>query len=330
MKLRGVPVPDVGHASLRRKKPVESTTLELQRKQERERHIAELEFVDVGRKPGFFRGTVASLADIWHYRELLSRLVRREVKARYKDSSLGVVWSLFRPLVQLLIYFFAIGKILGAAKSVPDYAIFVFIGLSVWTLYAETITGSTVSILTNAGLIKKVYLPREIFPLASIGSALVNFGVQLVVLLLGILFLSHYRLSWDLLLAPAAFITILTFGTALGLLLSALNVYLRDVQHFVEIYLIVFFWVSPIVYPITAVQKVLHGNWLEQIYLANPVTMAVIGMQKALWSGGSTGTQTWPDHLELRLLVVFLASLVFLWISQRVFARLQGNFAQEL
>ncbi|MFC5503392.1 ABC transporter permease [Lysinimonas soli] len=313
---------------------MESTTLEDQRKQEREHHIADSPFVDVGRKPGFFRGTLGSLSDIWTFRELLGRLVRREIKARYKDSSLGIVWSLFRPLVQLLIYFFAIGKILGAAKSVPDYAIFVFIGLSIWTLYAETITGSTISILNNAGLIKKIYLPREIFPLASIGSALVNFGVQLVVLLAGILILSHFRLSWDLLLAPAAFIMILTFGTALGLLLSALNVYLRDVQHFVEIYLIVFFWVSPIVYPITAVQRVLQGNWLEQIYLANPVTMAVIAMQKALWSGGASGTgalaQTWPDHLPLRLLVVFLASLALLWISQRIFARLQGNFAQEL
>lgn len=313
---------------------MESTTLELERKSEREHHIASLEFIDVGKKPGFFKGTVGSLRDIWQFRELLGRLVKREIKARYKDSSLGIVWSLGRPLVQLLIYYFAIGKILGQAKSVPDYAIFVFIGLSVWTLYSEIITGSTTSILNNSGLIKKVYLPREIFPLSSIGSALVNFAVQTAVLLLGILFLSHFRLSWDLLLAPAAFITLLTFATALGLLLSALNVYLRDVQHFVEIYLIVFFWVSPIVYPFTAVQHALNGNWLEQIYLANPVTMAIIAMEKALWAGGSTTTprftQHWPDHLELRLLVVFLVSLVLLWIAQRIFARLQGNFAQEL
>jgi ABC-2 type transport system permease protein len=313
---------------------VESTTLERERKAEREQHIAALEFVDVGSKPGFFRGTGRSLGDIWRFRELLGRLVKREIKARYKDSSLGIVWSLFRPLVQLLIYYFAIGRILGAAKSVPDYAIFVFIGLSVWTLYSEIISGSTISILNNSGLIKKVYLPREIFPLSSIGSALVNFGVQLVVLLGGILILSHFRLSAELLLAPAAILTLLVFATALGLLLSALNVYLRDVQHFVEIYLIVFFWVSPVVYPFTSVQHALQGNWLEQIYLANPVTMVVIAMQKALWAGGASSTgkyaQVWPDHLELRLFIMFIASLVLLWISQRVFARLQGNFAQEL
>jgi ABC-2 type transport system permease protein len=191
-----------------------------------------------------------------------------------------------------------------------------------------------VSILNNAGLIKKVYLPREIFPLASIGSALVNFAVQFVVLIAGIIFLSHFRLSWDLLMAPAAFITLIVFATAAGLLLSALNVYARDIEHFVEIYVLVFFWVSPIVYPFTDVQHVLHGNWLEQIYLANPVTVAMIAFQRALWAGGVEGTgkyaQSWPDNLDLRLLVAFGASCVLLWLAQRVFARLQGNFAQEL
>ena len=318
----------------KRENAVEPSTLEIQSKIERERDISLMEFVDVGRKPGFFRGTSRSIADVWLFRELLSRLVRREIKARYKDSSLGVVWSLFRPLIQLLIYYFAIGKVLGASRSVPDFAIFVFTGVTVWTLYSEIISGSTVSILNNAGLIKKVYLPREIFPLASIGSALVNFAVQLVVLLVGISFLSHFRIGWDLLLAPAAFITLLVFATAAGLLLSALNVYARDVEHFVEIYVLVFFWVSPIVYPFTDVQLALQGNWLEQVYLFNPVTIAMISVQRALWAGGVEGSgkfaQSWPDNLDLRLLIAFGASCVLLWLAQRVFARLQGNFAQEL
>ncbi|KGJ77105.1 sugar ABC transporter [Cryobacterium roopkundense] len=296
--------------------------------------MAEQDFFDAGQPTGFFKGSSRSLVDIWKHRELLSRLVKREIKARYKDSSLGILWSLFRPLVQLLIYYFAIGQILGAARSVPDFAVFVFIGLTMWTLYSEIISGSTTSILGNAGLVKKVYLPREIFPLSSVGSALVNFGIQSIVLLGGIAVLSTFLWSYDLLLAPAAVITILVFGTAVGLLLSALNVYLRDVQHFVEIYLIVFFWVSPIVYPFTFIQNQLNGNWMEQIYLMNPVTLSIIAAQKALWTGGSTGVgdmaQAWPDNLELRLLVAFLCSVVLLWISQRVFSRLQGNFAQEL
>jgi ABC-2 type transport system permease protein len=296
--------------------------------------ISELPFIDVSKSRGFFSGTSQSLSDIWKHRELLGRLVRREIKARYKDSKLGIVWSLFRPLIQLLIYFFAIGTILGAGRQVPDFAIFVFIGLTLWMLYSELISGGAGSIVANAGLVKKVYLPREIFPLAAFGSALVNFAIQLGVLLVGITILSHFTLSTDLLLAPLAFLTILAFGAAVGTLAAAVNVYLRDVQHFVEIYLMVFFWASPIVYPFTFVHKAIGGGWLEQLYLASPVTIAIISAQKALWSASTDAqaavVQYWPEGLEIRLILALAVSLALLWIAQRVFAKLQGNFAQEL
>jgi ABC-2 type transport system permease protein len=305
-----------------------------QSKAERIARIAELPFVDVSKSTGFFSGAGQSIADMWAYRELLGRLVRREIKARYKDSRLGIVWSLFRPLVQLLIYFFAIGTILGAGRQVPDFAIFVFIGLTLWTLYSDLISGGVRSIIDNAGLVKKVYLPREIFPLAAFGSALVNFAIQLGVLFLGIAVLSYFTLSTNLLLAPLAFLTILAFGAALGTLAAAVNVYLRDVQHFVEIYLMIFFWASPIVYPFTFVHSALGGGWLEQVYLANPVTLAIIGAQKALWSAGTspqaTVVQYWPEGLEIRLIIALVVSVILLWITQRMFAKLQSNFAQEL
>ena len=303
-------------------------------KTERLSKIGELPFIDVNYAGGFFSGTGKSLKEIWLHRELLGRLVKREIKARYKDSKLGIVWSLFRPIIQLLIYYFAIGKIMGAGKTVPDYAIFVFVGLTFWMLYSKIVAGGVRSILDNAGLVKKVYLPREIFPLSSIGSALVNFLVQFSVLLIGIALISHYAWSGDLLLVPLAFATILIFGGAIALLVSALNVYLRDIQHFVEIYLLIFFWASPIVYPFTFVHRELGGNWLEQLYLLNPATIAIIGAQKGLWADGSNGAggvvQYWPPDLDLRLIVVLLISVVILWVSQRVFSRLQGNFAQEL
>ena len=305
-----------------------------QSRSDRIARVSELPFVDASKSRGFVRGTAHSLREIWSRRELIDRLVRREIKARYKDSNLGVVWSLFRPLMQLVIYFFAIGQIMGAARAVPDFAVFVFIGLTIWTLYSEIINGGARSIIDNAGLVKKVYLPREIFPLASIGSALVNFAVQLGVLLLGIAILSHYRVSTDLLLAPLAFLTILTFGAAVGILAAAVNVYLRDVQHFIEIYLVAFFWASPIVYPFTFVHNAIGSGWLEELYLASPVTLSIIGAQKALWAAGSSTTngivQVWPENLDVRLIIAFAVSLLLLWIAQRIFAKLQGNFAQEL
>ena len=288
----------------------------------------------IGQTSGFIRGSKKSLSEIWKQRELLVLLVRREVKARYKNSSLGIVWSLFRPLVQLIIYYFAIGQILGAARAVPDFAIFVFIGLTVWSLFSEIISSSTTSMLANAGLVKKVYLPREIFPLSSVGGAFFNFLVQVVVLLVAIAVVSHFPTDARLLLAPVAVITLVVFATAIGLVLSAVNVYLRDTEHLVEIALIVLFWTSPVVYSFTFVHNALHGNWLEQLYLANPVTIVVIAMQKALWEAGSSATgalqQAWPAHLELRLLIALAVSVLLLWLAQRLFSRLQGNFAQEL
>lgn len=288
----------------------------------------------IGQNSSFIKGSKKSLLEIWSQRELLGLLVRREVKARYKNSSLGIVWSLFRPLVQLLIYYFAIGQILGAARAVPDFAIFVFIGLTVWSLFSEIVSSSTTSMLANAGLVKKVYLPREIFPLSSVGGALFNFLVQVVVLLIAIAVVSHFPTDARLLLAPIAVVTLVVFATAIGLVLSAVNVYLRDTEHLVEIALVVLFWMSPVVYSFTFVHHALHGNWLEQLYLANPVTIAIIAMQKALWEAGSSATgalqQAWPPNLELRLLLTLAVSLVLLWLAQRLFSRLQGNFAQEL
>ncbi|WP_448809352.1 ABC transporter permease [Agromyces bauzanensis] len=313
---------------------MDETSPDPESRQQREARIATEPFNVINGRPGWFAGTTASYGFLWSYRELLMRLVKREVKVRYKDSSLGLLWSLFRPLIQLAIYYFAIGQVLGAARGTPDFGIFVFIGLTFWTLFSEIVAGGTTSIVSNAGLVKKVNIPREVFPLAATGSAIVNFVIQLVVLLGGIFLLSHFRVSWELLYAPIAFLTIVAFGVGLGLLTSALNVYLRDVQHFVEIYLLIFFWLSPVVYPYTFVHNALQGNWLEQLYLANPVTIAIVAAQKALWAAGSEDVggvvQAWPDELELRLLIMLAIGLLFVWISQRVFARLQGNFAQEL
>jgi ABC-2 type transport system permease protein len=277
------------------------------------------------------RSTWSSIAEIFEHRQLLGRLVNREIRARYKNSSLGVVWSLMRPLAQLIIYYVAIGQFLGAARNVPDFAIFVFTGLTIWSLFSEIVSSGTGSILANAGLVKKVYLPREIFPLAAVGGALFNFVVQFLVLVVATIVLGRLPLSANLLYLPLAVILMVVLGTAIALVLSAVNVYLRDVEHLIDIFLMVFFWASPIVYSVTFVHDALEGSWLEQAYLANPVTLAVLGMQRAMWVAGvNDPAQYWPDYLGWRMLIAIVVSLVALYFAQRVFSRLQGNFAQEL
>jgi len=295
-----------------------------------------------------FRGWGLAIAEILRRRDLLRLLVKRELKARYKDSSLGFLWTLIRPITMLLIYYVAIGQFLGAARGIPDFAIFVFAGLTLWGLYNEMLVSGTASIISNAGLIKKVYLPREVFPVAAAGSAIVNFLIQFAVLIAAIVVLGQFPVSWNLLYAPVAVAIVLVYGLALGVLLSALNVYLRDIQYLVEVVLLIFFWASPIVYSWSYVVEasVRSGlTWLTDVYLLNPVSTAMLAFQKALWKAGSesrvTGTdgagadivvapQPWPVDLDLRLLVTFVVGLVLLFIAQRVFDRLQGNFAQEI
>jgi ABC-2 type transport system permease protein len=294
----------------------------------RRRRLEDQPLVAVGPQPRFFRGSWASVVDIYQYRELLGLLVRRELRARYKGSSLGFIWSLMKPVVQLVIYFVVLGQFLGMARGIPQFAIFVFSGLTVWSLFNEIAVGGTGSIVGNAGLIKKVYVPREIFPLSVTGSGLFNFGIQFVVLLVATVVAGDIPLWGNILYVPFAVLLVVVFGTAVGILLSACNVYLRDVQHLIEIVMLVLFWASPIVYSFTYVNDVLRGGFLEQLYLSNPITIAVLAFQRGMWTAGAD--QPFPAHMPERLALALLLSTIFLWLAQRVFARLEGNFAQEL
>ena len=281
-----------------------------------------------GPKPGFARGLIGQVRDIWAHRQLLDMLIRRELKARYKDSALGFVWSLMRPLAMLLIYYVALGKFLGAARSIPDFAIYIYTGLTAWGLFAEAIQTGTASIVGNAGLIKKVYLPREIFPLAALGSALFNFAIQLVILFAATVAVGDVPTGtrWGYLPLSLAVIVVTALGWSL--LLSAVNVYLRDIQYLVEIAIMIFFWVSPIAYSWALVSDEVGSSWLRELYLTNPITIAIMGFQQTFWVAGTD--QPYPDDLDTRLWIWLGVGLLFTLIGQRVFARLQGNFAQEL
>jgi len=283
---------------------------------------------EAGPRPGFASGTLSSMRDIAAHRELMGFLVRRELKSRYKDSALGFVWSLIRPLAMLLIYYVALGQFLGAARSIPDFAIFIYTGLTAWTLFNEIVTIGTASIVANSGLIKKVYLPREVFPLSVVGSAVFNFLIQLGILVAATLAVGRLPTGARWFYFPLSLALLLVFATALALLLSAVNVYLRDVGYLVEVALMILFWASPIVYSWGLVHKELKGGMLEQLYLANPVTLVVAGFQKTFWVAG-TG-QPMPDQLGERLGIALVISVLLLWVCQRTFARLQANFAQEL
>ena len=270
----------------------------------------------------------APVREILSHREMLDLLIRRDLKARYKDSALGFFWSLARPLMQLAIYFIVVGQFLQAARGIPDFAVYIFAGLTAMGLFTEILVGGTGSILGNAGLVKKVYVPREVFPLASVGSALFNFMIQLVVLLAATLAVGAFPWHTGVFYAIPAILIMVVYGTAFGLLFSALNVYLRDVQYLVELGTMILFWASPIVYSWQMVSDRVQSQFLLDIYTNNPLTLAVLGFQHAFWVAGVDVPE--PDNLLLRMTIAIVIGIAILFGCHRVFLRLQGNFAQEM
>lgn len=277
-------------------------------------------------------GRWGKVGELYRRRELLMLLIRRDLQARYRDSFLGFLWTVIRPLVQFLVYYFVLGQILGAAKGIDNFAIYLFAGFTLYTFFADVIFGATGSIIGNAGLVKKIYLPREIFPLGSIGAASFMFLVQLGVLLVAAILLNALPAPVHMLWFFPSLGMVLIWGIATGLLLSALNVYLRDIQYLTEVVMMLAMWASPIVYSWNMVKDVLKTyslpDWLLDLYLANPLTVGVMGFHRAFWGSGTEAD--YPPNLGLRMLIMGVVGLVFLWFAHRAFTRMQGNFAQEL
>jgi ABC-2 type transport system permease protein len=227
------------------------------------------------------------IARIWRYRELLVAMVRTELKVRYKNSALGFAWSLVNPLLYLVVFYVAFDLILGA--GIPAFPLFLLSGLLIWNLFSTGLGSATGSIVGNAGLVNKVAFPREILPLAGIGAALVHFFLQSIVLAAALLVA-----RWDVALSylpllPLALVALLVLTAGLGILLAAANVYLRDTQHFLELSLLAWFWMTPIVYGFMTIGS--RGGWGEKLFMANPVTPIVLVFQRGLYAKVDTGSE---------------------------------------
>lgn len=275
------------------------------------------------------------IKDIWKFRELLVGLTRKELKVKYKESVLGFVWSMLNPALYLGVFYVVFQVILKAA--IPQFPVFLLSGLLVWNLFSTGVSFSCVSIVANAGLIKKVAFPREILSFASVGAAMIHFFLQTIVLLLAMAILHHPPSLHFLILLPLALAALLILTSAVGILLAAINVYLRDTQHLLELALLAWFWACPIVYayqPNIATRLrnrhaiVNHWAW---IYRLNPVVPIVLTFQRALYNRTlpvlTTDGAKWYLY---QLLLVMAFSIALLLVAMVVFSRLEGNFAEEL
>src|SRR5688572_2055983 len=167
--------------------------------------------------------------DIFRYRELLVNLVRKDLKVRYKSSVLGFLWSLLNPAMLLLVYYFVFSVLLGS--GIPRFPIYLLSGLLVWNLFNVGLISGTGSVVGASGIVNKVWFPREVLPLSAIGAALVHFFLQGIVMIATLLIFRH-PVSWAYVpLLPIALGALLIFVAALSLFFSAVNVYLRDMQH---------------------------------------------------------------------------------------------------
>ena len=186
------------------------------------------------------------LREIWLSRELLIYLVRTEIKVKYKNSVLGLVWSMVAPAMTLAIYFVVFQIVLG--NKMPNFVIFLFAGLLLWNLFSLGVLTGTGVVVNNAGIVKKVSFPREILALAAVGSACVFFFFQAIVM---VIFMVVLHTAPDLAYLPVLLLALVTgvvLASAIAVLLSSINVYLRDTQHLIEVILTAWFWACPIVY----------------------------------------------------------------------------------
>jgi ABC-2 type transport system permease protein len=265
--------------------------------------------------------------DIYRYRELLVNLVRKDLKVRYKSSVLGFLWSLLNPAMLLLVYYLVFEVLLGS--GIPRFPIYLLSGLLAWNLFNVGLLTATGSVVASAGIVNKVWFPREVLPLSSIGAALVHFFLQSIVMVLALLAFRH-PVGWTYMpLVPFALLDLLLFCAALSLLASAANVYLRDMQHFAEIALLPWFFASPIVYSYDLIANKL-GHWAF-LYLLNPVTPIVLVFQRAIYGSYPNVIHPFPFWWYTRnLVIVLVASLALCAIALTVFRRLEGNFTEEL
>lgn len=273
------------------------------------------------------------LLGVFQNRYLLRLLVRREISARYQGSALGLIWSYINPLTQFLIYYVVMGVLFRLHKDVPNFAIHMFCGIIIVHFFNETFNAGTRSIVRNKALVKKMALPREMFPVASMLVSGYHVLPQLAIMVIVCLILGWTPTVMGMVSLVMALFIIATLGTALALMFSAANVFFRDVSNVASILTNFVRFGVPMIYPYTLVNE--RFGRFAVYYLYNPIADAVLLFQRAFWVG-TTGDPAYverthiPASLTWYALLAIVVSLVFLGIGQLIFSRLQDRIPERL
>jgi lipopolysaccharide transport system permease protein len=263
---------------------------------------------------------LSNLANLLRYRGLIQSLVARDLKARYRGSVFGFLWSFINPLLLLLIYSFIFQTVIpNEVKGAQPYALFMFCGILPWTWFATSLSDAAGSLIAGGNLIKKVLFPAEVLPIVNVLANIVHFFLDLVIL---VTFLIIYRRPpdpWDLVWFPVAVVVELIFTCAIGLLLAALTVHFRDIRDILANLLTLWFFATPIIYPWFQpnVQR------FRPYFNLNPFTHLAIAYQEILFFSGPIGHWKWLLALGGASVLMFLAGY---W----VFDRLRDSFAEAV
>ncbi len=248
-----------------------------------------------------------------NYSELLSELTWREIKQRYKQSVLGYAWVMLNPLFQMLVMAFVFSKLLRVGDLGVPYPIFLYAGLLPWTLFANSLTSSSNALVGNAGLITKIYFPREVFVVSTLIAKIIDF---LLASLIFIAFMVFYQIpvTFNILWVVPIFGIQVIFMYGLTLFISAFNLLYRDIQYLLTLVLLVWMYLTPVIYPTELFPD--RYRWIFQI---NPMAVIINAYRQTILGGGI------PNLMSLSIALVL--SLGILFVAYRIFKKLEGSFA---
>lgn len=245
---------------------------------------------------------------------MLKNIVLRDLRGRYKGSILGFLWTFVNPLLMLVIYSVVFSYILKT--QIEDYPMFIFVALLPWNFFVSSVLQGSVSLVQNSGLIKKIYFPREVFPIANVATNMVNYLLSLFIMLPALL-IAGIKIQLPVISFPIVLLIETLFVLSLVLLLSVANVYFRDTEHLISVLLMAVFYLTPVLYPLEIIPQRMH--WFFEL---NPLSPLIMAYRDIFFYG------MWPDWGMLTLLG-FISSVLFI-VSLRVFHHFQKDIAEHI
>jgi lipopolysaccharide transport system permease protein len=258
-----------------------------------------------------------SLRELWVFREVLAAFLVRQVKVKYKQAAVGIGWAVIQPVVAAALFALFLGKLADVGSEGAPYLLFALAGMCAWTYFSGSASAAMESLVADQALLRKVYFPREVLPLAAVGAGLVDFLPGLATLVVAaFLFGIPPALSWVVL--PLPILVLMVTAAAFGLGLSGLNVYYRDVRHALPFVVQMGLFASPVIYSLSVVP----GSWRGVYAILNPVAAAIDSLRRIVVH------HTWPDFA-----VLFAAlgwSLLLALGAYVLFKRLERGFSDRV